>query len=218
MPPRMTSSLALRSALVASFMLLAIVACDDSTDDTTPGGAIDAGGADGSAASNDSGSTPTDSGAEGAAAADASSDAGAEGGFHVTAATNAALVGAYALKLDAFVNGAETAYNGADPEAPAAGATKPRVEMEVVTDASNQVKRAHFWNYDASGTTVDKTYGCDGTATLPCSGFSVDTTKKVVSFAAVVWKEVTPDLTGQSPDTVVGGGGTVTLDGDVVIK
>lgn len=204
-----------RFAFAAALAALAAVACTSSSGDTpsTPSG--------GDGGSADAGASPADAGASSPADAsttDAPAEAAATAGFQVTNATNTALVGAYDLQLDKFVNGAETAYNGALPETPQPGASKPRIEMEVVTDDANKVKRAHFWNYDASGSSVDKTYGCDGSATLPCTGVTVDPVKKVVSFASVTWKEVTPDLTGATPDVVVNGGGTVTLAGDVTVK
>jgi hypothetical protein len=179
-----------------------LVACTSSSPDA---GAADAGAAVPDAAGAlDAGPTP---------------DPTTSTGFRVTAATNAALVGAYALRLDAFPNGATTGYNGSFPEDSLTGASgKARIEMEVVTDASNAVTRAHFWSYDASGTNPEKFYGCDGTATLPCTGVTVDTAKKVVGFASVTWKEVTADLTGAGPDQVTAGGGTVTLAGDAIVK
>lgn len=192
-------------ARLSSFALLCsscVLACTSSSSDSSP--------ADAGAAASDA-AAPQDAGP--------SPDPTASTGFRVTAATNASLVGAYALRLDAFVNGASTAYNGSFPEDALTGASgKARIEMEVVTDASNAVKRAHFWSYDATGSSPDKFYGCDGTASLPCAGVTVDAAKKVVSFATVTWKEVTPDLTGASADQVTAGGGTVTLAGDAAVK
>lgn len=189
-------------------LLTLLVACSSSSSPSSSGGGGDAS----VASSNDGGSTPATSDAS------ATEDASTAQGFRVTAATNAALVGGYDIKLDAFVNGAETAYNGSLPLEPTPAAAKPRIEMEIVTDAPGAIKRAHFWSYDAAGTAPDKFYGCDGSAALPCVGVTVDATKKIVSFASVTWKEVTPDLTGRAPDTVVSSGGTVTLAGDAAVN
>jgi hypothetical protein len=166
---------------------------------------------------------PRPNGAADAAAVDAGAvgakDASAQDGLVVSAATNVALDGIYALVVARFANGGDVAFNGALPDVPVPGSTVPRIELEVVTDAATSaIKRAHLWGYDAAGSAPDKFYGCDGSAALPCSGIAVDAANKKVTFASVVWKEVTADPTGATPDVVVAGAGSVTLGGFAVIQ
>ena len=190
-----------------TILALLLAACTSSNAGST--GSPDAGAT--ADAASDGGTTVSDAGAD--------PDATAQGGLVVSAATSAKLNGSYALFVDRIVDGAGVAYNGSLPELPDPAATKPRIEVEVVTDgATGKVKRAHFWNYDAAGSTPEKFFGCDGTTALPCAGIAVDDASKKVTFSAVVWKEVTADLTGAAPDVVVAGGGSVTLNGIVKVR
>lgn len=190
--------------------------------------------------SSSSGGAPADGGSEAAIASDAASaidafqpsfdanggdDAGSKpdaspASFVISKASVTELDSSYPLILFKLNNGAETAYNGAYPDNPAGNLVPPRIEMEIVIDtATMKIKRAHIWDYDqVTGMNVDKTWGCDQSVTLPCTGITIDDANKKITFASVTWKEVTPDLAGMMPDTVVVGGGSLTMDGYATIK
>jgi hypothetical protein len=71
-------------------------------------------------------------------------------------------------------------------------------------------KRAHVWFYGASSSITY--FGCDGGG-IACTGVSYEPLLKQVKFTNVAWHEVTPDLTGASPDALVPSGETLTLNG-----
>lgn len=128
---------------------------------------------------------------------------GALGTLTVTAASNAADNGNYALTGASFTNSTESGYNGYVP-------VVGNFETEIVWASNATIKRAHLWI--THGTTL-KFYGCDASVGLPCTGVAYEPLLKQVWFTNVVWHEVTPDLTGATPDVLVSSGETLTVNG-----
>ena len=61
----------------------------------------------------------------------------------------------------------------------------------------------------------DKFYGCDGKATA-CTGVTVDVATNVITLGGVTWPEVDfAAFDGSKPDTLVAGGGKVTVSGTI---
>jgi len=128
-------------------------------------------------------------------------------GLTISAATVASLDGTYDIQVGrAMGAGTGLAYNGN---------FNGKIEIEIDTDAGGAVLGAHVWNYTgpASSPMPDKFYGCDGKATA-CTGVTVDTTTNVITLGDVTWPEVSVvSFDGSTPDTLVPGGGKVTVAG-----
>ena len=151
-------------------------------------------------------SSPTDSSSDSSSAPDTSVPTGK--GLILSNATVASLDGTYDIQVNRAAVAAGLAFNGN---------FEGKIELEVDTDASGVVKSAHVWNYAGTGMNLapDKFYGCDGNAT-PCTGVTVNVATNVITLGGVTWPEVaSPMFDGSKPDTLVAGGGKVTVYGTI---
>jgi hypothetical protein len=110
--------------------------------------------------------------------------------------------GSYTITGATFTSGSDSGFNGNTADS--------KFELEVVWASNATIKRAHVWFYGASSSITY--FGCDGGG-IACTGVSYEPLLKQVKFTNVAWHEVTPDLTGASPDALVPSGETLTLNG-----
>ena len=180
----------IRFTLTVTLVTLVALGCSSSSSGTsTPAGA-DAG--------------PTDASTTDSATADAAKPTGK--GLTISNATVTSLNGTYDIQVSRLTNPGGLAFNGN---------FDGKIEIEIDTDTSGVVKTAHVWNYMGTGMNVapDKFYGCDGKATA-CTGVTVDVATNVITIGSVTWPEVSsPAFDGSMPDTLVAGGGKVTVSG-----
>jgi hypothetical protein len=87
-------------------------------------------------------------------------------------------------------------------------------EAEVTLSASGAIKRAHIWFVAGSG---HKFFGCDNSSAVSCSAISYNPTTKIINFNGPTWVEVNTSF-GSSPDTAVGGGESLTINGTLDIS